>query len=313
MKLFPEIKPYENFTLEVDNIHKIYVELSGNPNGIPVLFLHGGPGAGSSPLYRRYFNPSIYKIIIYDQRGCGLSTPYGSCENNTTEDLIMDINLILTKLHIDKINIYGGSWGSTLALLFSESFPELVHSLVLRGIFLCRKKDINWFYQRGADSIYPEYWREFISDLNVEEQDDILNTFYNKIHFGDEKLSLKFCKQWSIWEGRSSTLKPSSAVVDAFDECSVSLAKIETHFFYHDCFIEDNQIIKNINSLKNIPCHIVHGRYDIVCPFDQAYDLHQAYKSSIIHEIRDAGHSLLEEGISNKILEIYNKDEQFAI
>ena len=176
---------------------------------------------------------------------------------------------------------------------------------------MCRKKDIQWFYQKGANSIYPDYWREFISGLDTNEQKNILHSFYHKIHSSDMDSSRKYCRQWSIWEGRSSTLKPSSTVVDAFDDCSISLAKIETHFFYNDCFIEENQIIKNIDSIKNIPCHIVHGRYDIVCPFNQAYDLHAAYGTSIIHEIRDAGHSLLEEGITKKILEIYNNDKEF--
>tara|TARA_Y100000816_G_C26015896_1_gene531279 strand:- start:358 stop:1110 length:753 start_codon:yes stop_codon:yes gene_type:complete len=248
---------------------------------------------------------------VYDQRGCGKSTPYGVCENNTTQDLISDIKFILSKLNIEKVNIYGGSWGSTLALLFAETYPHLVNSLVLRGIFLCRKKDIEWFYQRGANSIYPDYWKEFILGLDKKEKECILNSFYTKIHSNDPEIASRFCRQWSIWEGRSSTLKPSKTVVDAFDDCSVSLAKIETHFFYNNCFIEENQIIKNINSIKTIPCHIIHGRYDIVCPFDQAFDLHLAYESSVIHEIREAGHSLLEEGITNKILEIYDKDEEF--
>ena len=311
MNLYPEINPFDTFMLQADDLHKIHVEQSGNPNGIPVVFLHGGPGAGSSPLYRRYFNPAKYRIIVFDQRGCGKSTPYGVCENNTTHDLISDIKLILSKLNIEKINIYGGSWGSTLALLFAETYPQLVHSLVLRGIFLCRKKDIQWFYQKGANSIYPDYWKEFISGLDTNEQENILHSFYHKIHSSDIDSSREYCRQWSLWEGRSSTLKPSSAVVDAFDDCSISLAKIETHFFYHDCFIKENQIIKNIDSIKNIPCHIVHGRYDIVRPFNQAYDLHAAYGTSIIHEIRDAGHSLLEEGITKKILEIYDNDEEF--
>ena len=310
MKIYPEIKPYESFMMKVDNIHNLYVEVSGNPQGIPVLFLHGGPGAGTSPLYRRYFNPSIYKIILFDQRGSGKSTPYGCIENNTSKDLVQDIKKILDQLHIPKTIIYGGSWGSTLALLFSESYPNLVHSLVLRGIFLCRKGDIQWFYQKGADSIFPEYWKDFIEGVSDNEQNNILETFYKKIHFDDDKVSLEFCHKWALWEGRCSSLLPTQNVVKQFADCAVSLSKIETHYFFNNCFIQDNQILKNINKIQNIKTYIVHGRYDIVCPFKQAFDLYEEHKKSEIYIINDAGHSLLEPGVTNKILEIFNSPNE---
>ncbi len=311
MNLFNPIKPFLEFSLDVGDGHSLYVEVSGNENGIPVLFLHGGPGAGSSEIYRRYFNPKKYKIIIFDQRGCGKSTPFGACENNTSEQLINDIKLILHHLNVQEVIIYGGSWGSTLALLYSEKYPESVKALVLRGIFLCRKSDIQWFYQKGADSIFPEYWRDFLKDIPSSEKKDILTAFHKRIHSQDRHTSNQFCKQWSIWEGNCSSLRPNSEVVEQFDKCAISLAKIETHFFKNNCFIKENQIIENINKIKNIRCFIVHGRYDIVCPINQAVDLHNHYDNSELNIIDDAGHSLLEPGITKKILEIFEESSNF--
>lgn len=311
MNLFNPIKPFLEFSLDVGDGHSLYVEVSGNENGIPVLFLHGGPGAGSSEIYRRYFNPKKYKIIIFDQRGCGKSTPFGACENNTSEQLINDIKLILHHLNVQEIVIYGGSWGSTLALLYSEKYPESVKTLVLRGIFLCRKSDIQWFYQKGADSIFPEYWRDFLKDIPSSEKNDILTAFHNRIHSQNRQVSNQFCKQWSIWEGNCSSLRPNSKVVEQFDKCAISLAKIETHFFKNNCFIKENQIIENINKIRHIRCFIVHGRYDIVCPINQAVDLHNNYDNSELNIIDDAGHSLLEPGITKKILEIFEESSNF--
>ena len=311
MNIFSPIKPFLEFSLDVGNGHSLYVEISGNENGIPVLFLHGGPGAGSSELFRRYFDPKKYKIIIFDQRGCGKSTPFAACENNTSDKLVDDIKQILLHLNIKQVVIYGGSWGSTLALLFSEKYPQSVKALVLRGIFLCRESDIQWFYQKGADSIFPDYWRDFIKDIPTTEMDDILTAFYNRIHSQDLKISNQFCKQWSIWEGNCSSLRPNKKVVELFDKCAISLAKIETHFFKNNCFIEENQILKNIEKIKNIKCFIVHGRYDIVCPFNQAFDLHNHYDNSELNIIDDAGHSLLEPGITKKILQIFEEPSNF--
>ncbi len=311
MNIFSPIKPFLEFSLDVGDGHSLYVEISGNENGIPVLFLHGGPGAGSSELFRRYFDPKKYKIIIFDQRGCGKSTPFGACENNTSDKLVDDIKQILLHLNIKQVVIYGGSWGSTLALLFSEKYPQSVKALVLRGIFLCRESDIQWFYQKGADSIFPDYWRDFIKDIPTTEMDDILTAFYNRIHSQDLQISNQFCKQWSIWEGNCSSLRPNKKVVELFDKCAISLAKIETHFFKNNCFIEENQIIKNIEKIKNIKCFIIHGRYDIVCPFNQAFDLHNHYDNSELNIIDDAGHSLLEPGITKKILQIFEEPSNF--
>ncbi len=310
MNLFPEITEYKNEYLSVDITHELYIEQSGNPNGIPVIFLHGGPGAGANYLYRRFFNPEVYRIILFDQRGSGKSKPYAGIINNTTQDLIDDIKKIIIHLNIKKSIIYGGSWGSTLGLLFAEKYPELVHSLVLRGIFLCREDDINWFYQKGAHEIYPDYWDTFISDIPTGERNNILAAFHNRINGKDKNISLNACKKWAEWEGKCSTLLPSKNVVDNFSDCSESLSKIETHYFMNNCFIEENQILNNIDKILNIKCHIIHGRFDIVCPFKQAYDLHRVYKGSNINIIDDAGHSLLEAGITNKVLEIFSNPNE---
>ena len=310
MNIFSKIEPYKLDYLTVDNDHKLYIEQSGNPSGIPVLFLHGGPGAGTSSIYRRFFDPTKYRIILFDQRGSGKSSPYGSINNNTSQKLIEDIKNILDFLDIKKTIIYGGSWGSTLALLFSQKYPSYVYSMVLRGVFLCRKSDIMWFYQRGAHEVFPDYWSDFISLIPTDERSDILSAYHKRIHGDDLDLSRELCHRWALWEGRCSTLYPSDDVVNQFDECAISLSKIETHFFQNDCFIEENQIINNIEVLKDIKCEIIHGRYDIVCPFQQAYDLHKVYINSRLHIIEDAGHSLLEPGITKKILEIFNNHDQ---
>ncbi len=313
MNLFDDIKPFEEFYLDTGDGHSLYVELSGKPDGLPVLFLHGGPGAGSNPIYRRYFDPSIYKIIIFDQRGCGKSKPFASCDNNTSQKLINDIKVLLDHLAVKKTIIYGGSWGSTLALLYSQAYPETVHSLVLRGIFLCRSSDIKWFYQSGAHEIFPDYWKKFLDGLEESEKEDILESFHKKIHSSDKKQSQKYCNQWAEWEGNCSSLLPSKEVVDQFSKCAISLAKIESHFFINNCFIKENQILENINLIENIKCYIVHGRYDVVCPINQAFALHNSYKNSEIFVIQDAGHSLLEPGITGKIIKIFKNPSDLYV
>ena len=300
-------KPFGVHRIKVSDIHEIYIEEYGNKKGAPLIFLHGGPGAGTSPIYQKYFNPEKYHLIMFDQRGCGKSKPYGEVSQNSTDHLIADINAISDYLSIEKFHIYGGSWGSTLALLYAESYPDRVISLVLRGVFLCRKNDIQWFYQYGASEIYPTYWADYISIVDKAKTDNILSEYHKMIFSDDEKLANKACKEWSLWEGRSSCLYHTREVVSAFDDCSVSLARIESHFFINDCFIEENQIIKNIDKILDIPCTIVHGQYDIVCPIRQAYDLNQVYPKSRLIIAEDAGHSLLEPTISKEILSIFDE------
>ena len=300
-------KPFDSHLISVSDIHELSIKEYGNKNGIPLIFLHGGPGAGVSSMYQKYFNPEKYRLIMFDQRGCGNSKPYGEVSQNSTQDLIEDINSILDFLEIEKVHIYGGSWGSTLALLYAEANPNRVISLILRGIFLCRKNDIQWFYQYGASEIYPTYWSDYISIVDKSKLNDILSEYHRMIFSKDEELSYQACKRWSLWEGKSSCLFPTENVINAFDECSVSLARIESHFFINNCFIEENQIIKNIDRILDIPCTIVHGQYDMVCPIRQAYDLNQVYPKSKLIIAKDAGHSLLEPTISKEILKIFDE------
>ena len=306
MNFYNISEPLNIHRLKVSDLHEIYIEEYGNTDGIPMLFLHGGPGAGISPIYQKYFDPKKYHLIMFDQRGSGKSKPYAETRENTTDDLINDINLILDYFSVDKTNIYGGSWGSTLALLYAESNPTRVSSLTLRGVFLCRENDISWFYQHGASEIYPHYWENYVSLVDKSRRDNILSTYHEMIHSPEEKISMAACKEWSLWEGRSSSLLPSQDVINAFDECSTSLAKIESHYFVNNCFIEENQILKNINRIKDIPCWIVHGQYDVVCPIRQAYDLHMLYPKSNLIIARDAGHSVLEKSISNELVKIFD-------
>ena len=300
-------KPFDTHHISVSDIHELSIKEYGNKNGIPMIFLHGGPGAGASSIYQKYFNPEKYRLIMFDQRGCGNSKPYGEVSHNSTQHLIEDINSILDFLDIKKAHIYGGSWGSTLALLYAEANPNRVISLILRGIFLCRKNDIQWFYQYGASEIYPTYWSDYISIVDKSKLNDILSEYHRMIFSKDEELSYQACKRWSLWEGKSSCLFPTENVINAFDECSGSLARIESHFFINNCFIEENQIIKNIDRILDIPCTIVHGQYDMVCPIRQAYDLNQVYPKSKLIIAKDAGHSLLEPTISKEILKIFDE------
>jgi proline iminopeptidase len=306
MKFHSINKPVNQYMLKVNDNHVINVEEYGNKNGIPMLFLHGGPGAGASPVFQKYFNPNKYRLIMFDQRGCGKSIPYGEVTENTTQNLIQDINLILGYFNIDKTHIYGGSWGSTLALLYAEAHPEKVLSLILRGVFLCRKDDINWFYQNGASEIYPQYWENYISIVDQSKRENILSAYHEMIFSSDETISNRACKEWSLWEGKSSCLIPCNNVINSFDECALSLARIESHFFMNNCFIRENQILEDINKIKDIPCIIVHGQYDIVCPIRQAHDLHKVYDNSELIIAKDAGHSLLEPSISKEILNIFD-------
>ena len=300
-------KPFDIHRIKVSDIHDLYIEEYGNKKGIPLIFLHGGPGAGTSPIYQKYFDPEKYHLIMFDQRGCGKSEPYGEVSQNSTQDLIADISSILDYFGIEKSHIYGGSGGSTLALLYAEACPERVISLVLRGVFLCRKNDIQWFYQYGASEIYPEYWKDYISIVDKLKTDNILSEYHKMIFSDDDQVANRACKEWALWEGRSSCLYPTANVIDAFDECSISLARIESHYFVNNCFIEENQIIKNIEKISDIPCIIVHGQYDMVCPIRQAYDLNQVYPMSRLIVAKDAGHSLLEPTISKEIFNIFNE------
>lgn len=302
--LYPSIKNYAEHKIDVSHGHTIYVEESGEPTGIPVLFVHGGPGAGCTPDDRRYFDPERYRIILFDQRGCGHSTPHGSLENNNLSALLDDIEAIREFLNVDRWMLFGGSWGSTLSLLYAQKHPEKILAMVLRGIFLGRDSDLHWLYKEGANRVFPDYWQEFMHPIPEEERGDFLEAYYKRLSGEDELARMGAAKHWAQWEGQCATLHPSKAVFERFTNphTAMSLSRIETHYFKHQCFIEPNQILRNVSKLEGIPGIIVHGRYDMICPFDNALALHQAWPRSELFAIRDAGHSALEPGITDALI-----------
>jgi len=309
--LYPELKVNKSEMLDVGEGHRLYIEESGNPSGIPALFIHGGPGGGTSPDHRRFFNPEQYRIILFDQRGCGHSTPHGSLENNTTQALIGDIEIIRVHLGVKRWFLFGGSWGSTLALAYAQSHAERVIGMVLRGIFLCRKRDIDWFYQDGASHVFPDYWQDYLAPIVETKRDAILPAYYDLLTSDNEIARMSAAKAWSIWEGRCSTLHPNPGLVDHFGEPHVALAmaRIEAHYFINNAFLADNELLERADRLKQIPTWIVHGRYDMVCPIEQAYLLHQYMPHAELDIIRDAGHSAFEPGITDRLIQI---TDQFA-
>jgi proline iminopeptidase len=312
--LYPRIKPYATHRLEVDPPHVLHVEESGDPRGIPILFVHGGPGAGCLPYHRTFFDPQAYRIILFDQRGCGRSAPHAELEVNNTQALVADIERIREMLGIEQWLIFGGSWGSTLSLVYAETHPERVMGLILRGIFLCRQEEIDWFYQGGAARIFPDHWQEFISIIPDGEREDIVSAYYKRLTGENELARMNAAKHWAKWEGQASTLQPSRSVVGSFTEpyTAVSLSRIECHYFMNNSFLEPNQILNNAGKLEGIPGVIVQGRYDVVCPMQSAWDLYQAWPDSELDIIPDAGHSATERGIVDALVRATIKfSEQF--
>lgn len=310
MELFPNIEPFNTFYLPVSDLHTIYVEESGNKNGKPVIFLHGGPGGGVDPKYRRYFNPDKWRIIMFDQRGCGKSTPFAELKENTTWDLVDDIEKIRNHLSIDRWVIYGGSWGSTLSLAYSQTYPDSCKALILRGIFLVRKKEIHWFYQEGASKIFPDDWQSFIAPIPIEKRDNLLEAYYNLLIGKDSSKKIEAAKAWSTWEGSTVRLIQDKDFIGDFsdEKFAEAFARIESHYFMNNAwFNSDNHLIENVDKIRHIPAVIIHGRYDVICPVENAWELHQAWPESELHIIPDAGHSIFEEGIKDKILEYTEK------
>lgn len=302
--LYPEIKPYACHQLAVDHPHELYIDESGTPDGLPVLFIHGGPGAGCDEASRRWFDPTVYRIVTFDQRGCGRSTPHASLECNTTWDLVADMERIREHLGIDKWVLFGGSWGSTLALAYAQTYPERVQALILRGIFLCRPQEIEWFYQDGASRLFPDCWEDYLAPIPLEEREDLVGAFYRRLTGSDQIAQMHAAKAWSIWEGRTATLRPNGHVVERFSEPqrALSIARIECHYFVNNAFLEEDQLLRDMHKIAHIPGVIVHGRYDVVCPLDNAWALHQAWPNSELAIIRDAGHAASEPGITDALV-----------
>lgn len=292
--LYPPIEPYNTGRLRVSSLHEIYYEESGNPEGKPVVFLHGGPGGGSEPKQRRFFHPSKYRIVNFDQRGCGKSTPFASLEENTTWELVADIEKLRQHLGIERWQVFGGSWGSTLALAYAETHPEHVSELVLRGIFLLRKQEIDWFYQRGASILYPDAWEAYHSHIPEGERSDFLSAYYRRLTCEDPSVRLAAAKIWSGWEGATSKLVPDPSFVSDYekDEFAIAFARIEAHYFFNKGFLKtDDQLLSDISKIRHVPAAIVQGRYDVVCPMESAWALHRAWPEAELLITADSGHS----------------------
>lgn len=305
-ELYPEIEPYRTGHLPVSDQHTLYVEECGNPDGLPVVFLHGGPGAGLSPYHRRFFDPERYRVVLFDQRGAGRSTPFASLDANTTQDLVADIEKIRTHLGIGHWMVFGGSWGSTLALAYAEAYPERVTALVLRGIFLGRAEELRWFNEMdgGARRIFPERWARYRDFIPEAERGDMIEAYWRRLDGEDEALRLAAARAWSAWEGGSTTLVHDPDAPGDFEEPhkAVSLARLEAHYFRHGMFLQSDQLLRDIDRIRHIPGVIVHGRYDIICPATTAFDLHLAWPEAAFHIVL-AGHSASDPAIVDKLIE----------
>ncbi|MEP6818706.1 MAG: prolyl aminopeptidase [bacterium] len=303
--LYDPIEPFDTGRLKVSPVHELYYEQCGNPQGKPVVFLHGGPGGGISPDYRRYFDPKVYRVVLFDQRGSGKSTPHASIEENTTWHLVADIELLREHLNIRHWQVFGGSWGSTLALAYAETHPDCVRELVLRGIFLCRPQEIRWFYQEGASAIFPDVWEEYLQVIPESERADMVSAYHRRLTSEDEAVRLEAARAWSIWEGSTSKLFFDPAMIEKFGdtEFALAFARIECHYFMNNAFFSsDNYLIEQVGRIRSIPSVIVQGRYDVVCPIMSAWDLHRAWPEAELHIIPDAGHSISEPGIIDALV-----------
>ena len=292
--LYPALEPYTTGRLKVSDLHDLYYEESGNPQGKPVVFVHGGPGGGSDPKQRRFFHPGKYRIILYDQRGCGKSTPYASLEHNTTWDLVEDLEKLRAHLGIAKWQVFGGSWGSTLALAYAEKHPEACTELVLRGIFLLRKQEIDWFYQRGASILYPDFWEGYEAQIPEAERHDYLSAYHKRLTSADPAVRLAAAKAWSGWEGGTSKLLPDADFTGHYeeDEFALAFARIECHYFVNKGWFDpEDQLLRDAGKIRHIPGVIVQGRYDVVCPMESAWALHRAWPEADLIITPDCGHS----------------------
>ncbi|MEU6558909.1 prolyl aminopeptidase [Nocardia nova] len=308
--LYPSLEPRRDGMLDVGDGQRIYWEESGNPDGKPVVFLHGGPGGGTDPAHRRFFDPAAYRIVLFDQRGCGRSTPHvaegASLDTNTTWHLVADIERLRTHLEIDRWQVFGGSWGSTLALAYAQTHPERVTELVLRGIFLLRRKEIDWYYNGAAGFVYPDEWEKYLAPIPADERDgDLVTAYHRLLHSPDPEIATAAAVAWSSWEGATSSLLPQpDRVADSAEpRFALAFARIENHYFVHGGFLDEGQLLRDIGRIEHIPGVIVQGRHDIVCPAVSAWDLHRAWPNSRLHLVPDAGHAAAEPGTTHHLIE----------
>jgi len=309
-EMYPEIAAYNSGFLKVSELHTLYYEEAGNPAGKPVVFLHGGPGGGLMDNYRRYFNPTKWRIVLFDQRGCGKSTPFAELKENSTWELVADMEKLRSHLNIEQWAVFGGSWGSTLALSYAITHPTSCLELFLRGIFLLRKKEIDWFYQQGCSRIFPDLWEAYIKPIPENERYDMVAAYYRRLTSADAAVRKEAAIAWSTWEGSTLKLLADPATSEKFgqDEFADAFARIECHYFTNKGFFsEDNFLLNNIDRIRNLKTVIVHGRYDVICPVENAWELHRAFPEAELHIIPDAGHSLSEHGITAKLIAYTDK------
>jgi proline iminopeptidase len=309
---YPPIEPYEHGRLAVDHGHEVYWEVCGNPSGRPALFLHGGPGGGCTPDHRRLFDPARYRIVLFDQRGCGRSTPHASLDANTTWDLVADAERLREKLGIERWVVFGGSWGSTLALAYAETHRERVSALIVRGIFTLRRAELAWYYQYGASEIFPDAWERFLEPIPKDERHDLIAAYRARLTHPDRAVRLRAAKAWSQWEGGTIRLLPDPELLSKHgdDDFALAFARIENHYFTHAGFMREGQLIEDAHRLRDIPGVIVQGRYDLACPTRTAWDLHHAWPSARFVIVPDAGHAVNEPGILHHLIEA---TDQFAV
>lgn len=304
--LYPEIEPFDQGMLEVSALHTLYYEQSGNPDGKPVVFVHGGPGGGTSPKCRRFFDPAVYRIVLFDQRGCGKSVPHAELRENTTWDLVADIERVRAHLGIARWQVFGGSWGSTLALAYAQAHPDKVTELVLRGIFMLRRWELEWFYQKGCDAIFPDAWEKYLAAIPEVERGDLISAYHRRLTSDDPAVRTAAARAWSVWEGSTSYLLQDTGAIGAHDEDEFALAfaRIECHYFVNGGFFEhEDQLLRNVDRIRAIPAVIVQGRYDVVCPIRSAWDLHRAWPEADLRIVPDAGHSAFEPGNTHELIE----------
>ena len=302
--LYKKIEPYSTGMLEVSNLHTIFWERSGNPQGLPVIVIHGGPGGGSQPSYRQYFDPQKFDIIQFDQRGCGKSTPYAELEENNTMNSVSDIESLRLHFNIDNWHVFGGSWGSTLSLIYAQNHPDRVLSLTLRGIFMCRKSELHWFYQHGASNVFPDAFEPYLNHIPAAEQGDLISAYYARLTSDDVTVRRAAAKEWTRWEMATSRLIPDPEYLEKAEDLdfAVAFARIECHYFINGIFVKDGHILEHCEQIKHIPTTIVQGRYDMVCPAISAWELHQRLPHSNLVIVPDAGHSMGEVSIARELV-----------
>ncbi|MDY0242703.1 MAG: prolyl aminopeptidase [Rhodospirillaceae bacterium] len=302
--MYPKIDPYDSGFLDAGDGHRVYYERVGTPGAMPALFLHGGPGGGCSPDHRRLFDPARYDVLLFDQRGCGRSTPHAGLEANTTWHLVADIERLRVLAGVEKWVVLGGSWGSTLALTYAETHPDRVRALILRGVYTVTKAELDWYYRFGVSEMFPEKWERFQAPVPEAERGDMIAAYRKRLTSQDAAIRMEAAKAWTIWEGETITLLPEAETSDKFSDGSFALAfaRLENHYFTHHCWLEEGQLLRDAGKLRGIPGAIIHGRYDMPCPVRTAYDLHRAWPDAAFHLVEGAGHAGSEPGILDRLI-----------